>query len=257
MEGSARDVDVCVVLLITDERITSRFGQVAWLAVSEAAQLYEGGAGGELTIPIDASRVVAVRPHIGSRNASVAPVGDHESVLRPEQVAEIVREQSVTGETTVGSQGALVDQHAMVALVRDALDVAGPNMVVVTDRPLMPPPGYRYLIWEAVPGGVAMSMATLDPEYWGEWSDETTRQRIVKRRLRAALCSVLGTAIGLVRCDNPQCFLYADVDRVTRLDDFVRIGEEHFVSSLTGRGFSDQVFEHQREAVIDVAERMV
>jgi hypothetical protein len=57
-----------------------------------------------------------------------------------------------------------------------------------------------------------------------------------------------------VRCDNPSCFLYGDVDRASRLDDFVRIGNEHGVGSLTGRGFPEETSPGDEDAVVAVAE---
>ena len=243
MLTATRPVDVQLVLVLSDPSTTAEFGRCIWLAAAEASELYDPGADEWLMIPVDGDREIAVKPRISRLYAGPAPLDAQASALDEHTLRSLIGELGTT----------FVDQRALVALVGDALTLGGSNLVVVTDRPIQPPTGFRYLIWDAVPGGVAVSVATLDPKYWREPADLGERQRAVKRRLRAALCSVFGTTVGLVRCDNPWCFLYADVDRVTRLDHFVRIGEEHRVPMLTGRGFREETSATSHEAVIRVA----
>src|SRR4029453_2495881 len=111
--------------------------------------------------------------------------------------------------------------------------------LVVTDIELTPPPEGRYIIWDQFPLGAVASVAPLDPEYWREpYDSEQQRVVIAKRRVRAACVSIVGALIGLHRCQNESCFLYANVGSVVRLDEMELIGPEHGVAELTNRGFS-------------------
>lgn len=244
-------VDLQLVLLLTDPRVAADLGEPAWLAAAEAAQLYAPDEEW-LTIPVDDAREVSVKPMLRRRYIGPRPIAGTESELPYEDALNLLGEIGALSAGAKISGTSWVDQRALVALVGEALGTGDASVVVVTDRPIQPPADFRYLIWDAVPGGVAVSMATLDPRHWSEPAELPERQRAVKRRLRAALCSVLGTLIGLVRCDNPWCFLYADVDTVTRLDNFLFIGEEHGVGSLTGRGFAPETSGVEFEDVVDV-----
>ena len=249
MLAATHAVDIHLVLLLSDPGVATDLGASAWLAAAEAAQLY-ASADASLIIPVDEAREVSVKATIERWYLGPDGVAGTEPALPYAKVRDLLAELS---PATKASGTSWVDQRALVALVLEALEMDEGHTVVITDRPIQPPHDLRYLIWDPVPGGVAVSMATLDPRYWSESVDLHERRRAVKRRLRAALCSVVGTLVGLVRCDNPWCFLYADVERVTRLDDFLFIGEEHRVQSLARRGFGDEVSEGGLEAVVDVA----
>ncbi len=234
-----RPLEIWVALLLNDPE---PFGTSAWQAILDAVALFDV-EGGWIEVSEVGPGDVRLMPHVepaylGPRD--LAGVGSGLPSDRVEELLYLVQSDDPTTKAAPrrGMSGsAAVDPMALVGYVGDALRAKGP-CVVVHDRPLLPPSDLRYVIWNPVPGGVAVSFATLDPAYWGERLDDAARRDTVRRRLRAALCSVLGTAIGLVRCDNPTCFLFANVDRVTRLDAMVRIGEEHGVPALTGRGFT-------------------
>jgi len=103
--------------------------------------------------------------------------------------------------------------------------------VVVTDLVLNPPRDWRYVIWDRN----VISIAPTDPKYWN--LKESNRNDLVKHRVRTACLSIVGELIGLERCDNERCFLFKNVDSVTRLDDMVVLGPEHNIEALTNRGF--------------------
>jgi hypothetical protein len=129
------------------------------------------------------------------------------------------------------------DQRELASGARLAIGIEG-TMLLVTDQAIIPPSGLRYLIWDPVSNGAVLSTATLDPSYWGRQSSlDADRIAVMKRRTRAACITVVGAFLGLYRCDNPLCFLYGNIDSVTRLDEFVQVGPEHRVEQLTGRGF--------------------
>lgn len=233
-----RDLVIRVVLLLD---APGTFDVIAWQAIGEAAALYEVH-GGWLEVSELASSEVRLTPVIDAVYLGREPMEGAESALPPERVEELLRlvevQNSVKEAPRRGrSSSSLVDAMALVGHVGEAVGARGP-CVVVHDRPLQPPPDLRYVIWNPVPGGVAVSSAALDPAYWGERADDSQRIDAVRRRLRAALCSVLGSTIGLLRCDNPTCFLFANVSRVTSLDAMVHIGPEHGAPALTGRGFT-------------------
>jgi hypothetical protein len=135
-----------------------------------------------------------------------------------------------------------VDHSALASSIREQLnlDYSSP-LILVTNQPITPPPQWRYTIWQPVVGGVVLSTAALDPAYWegpAARDASVNRLRVLKHRTRAANAGVLGSLIGFYRCDNPACFLFADIDSVTRLDDMLYFGAEHAVPDLTGRGFA-------------------
>lgn len=234
-----RPLEIRVVLLLHDP---GPFGAAAWRACTDAVALFDV-EGGWIEVSEASGSEVRLMPRIEPVYLGPADIPGAGSALPAERVAELLQfvqavdplTKSATRRGVSGST--VVDPMALVGYVGDALDASGPCMVV-HDRPIQPPPDQRYVIWSPVPGGVAVSFAPLDPLYWGERQDDAVRQDVLRRRLRAVLCAVLGTAIGLVRCDNPTCFLFAGVDNVTQLDALVRIGEEHGVPALSGRGYT-------------------
>lgn len=240
MRDLSRPLEISLVLLLED---LEPFGSVAWQAIQDARALYQV-EGGWIEVSEAGSSEVRVAPQVEPVFLGREDLPGVRSQLPPERVAELLWQ---VGEHVPVSKGAprrgaagSVDPMALVGFVGRAVDASG-MCVVVHDRPITPPQDQRYAIWSQVPGGVAVSLATLDPLYWGEKTSEDGRRGAVRQRLRAALCSVLGVAIGMIRCDNPTCFLFANVDRVTRLDDMVRIGEEHRAPDLAGRGFTSDV----------------
>jgi hypothetical protein len=118
-------------------------------------------------------------------------------------------------------------------------------LLVFTDVEIMPPDGWRYIIWdmsdEDLGKGTLVSLAPIDPLYWR--IAERNRLSIIKHRMRSAGCSAIGSWLGLNRCDNTRCFMYEPVDSVLRLDDMVYFGEEHPFPELLNKGFSPNILD--------------
>ncbi len=147
-------------------------------------------------------------------------------------------ESDLAGMWDTIKPGTLADQAQIAQAVREWMPSDGDLLVVITDELITPPPEWRYVIWDLTPSGFVMTIAPLDPEYWGDTSaDAAARLTAIKRRTRAALLSILGTALGLRRCDNPECYLFRNVESVVRLDEMRFIGPEHDAKHLIGWGF--------------------
>ncbi len=114
-------------------------------------------------------------------------------------------------------------------------DASGAIPLVVTDLLLVPPPNYRYIIWGGDANGVVVSIPPTDPTFWR--IRESGRMAIIKHRVRTALLSSAGVLIGLQECDNERCFLFRNIDSVTRLDEMMILGPEHDLPALSQLGF--------------------
>jgi predicted Zn-dependent protease len=99
--------------------------------------------------------------------------------------------------------------------------------VIVTDRAITPPPGFRYVIWDEVPryNATVVSAATLDPHYWR--NPAAGRVMTIKNRLRSAALSITGRLLGLHACTNDECFMCGDVDSADALDFMTQLCIEH------------------------------
>jgi hypothetical protein len=101
-------------------------------------------------------------------------------------------------------------------------------VVVVTDRELQPPEGFRYVMWLPIAGGRAsvVSIATLDPVYWG--SRPSNRLATLHRRVSVACCvTIAADFLHFHRCSNPRCFLYRRVSALDSIDLMTHLGPEH------------------------------
>jgi hypothetical protein len=255
--SSGDDSEIIATVLIADDETPDELVLATWHGMVEAAALYEHQG---LALPVG-SDANADRVHVHARveriyggratfetiaglRANGTEVAEPDRVIEPEPINALATQiQDGSSAPSSPTPSRMVDQRAVIAALRVALAMEDQAAfaVAIVDRPIHPPSGFRYLIWDSVPGGVVVSIATLDPHYWGELVDVEVRAAAVKRRVRAALASVFGTALGLVRCENPSCYLYADVDRVTTLDYFRHVGEEHQVAGLTGWGYDVSV----------------
>lgn len=119
-------------------------------------------------------------------------------------------------------------------LLSERADVTVDYAIVVTDAELVPPSEWRYILWGGFPGGAVVSTAPMDPRYWGASmaDDALARRQQVKHGTRASVMSVVGSRLGLSRCDNPSCFMFAAVDNVARLAEMRTLGDEHGVIGL-------------------------
>jgi hypothetical protein len=226
------EVEITQLLLLKDQDVAEAAGRALWLALQEVGRLFSGDLeeSGPLEIPLSEG-TVHVAPVFTDRFAApIVPEGIGASATDDKLI------WTVFAEAMAGSR--TCDQRKLANGARVALGIEG-TMLLVTEQAITPSPGLRYLIWDPVYDGAVLSTATLDPSYWGRYSSfDKDRVAVMKRRTRAACITVVGAFLGLYRCDNPRCFLYGNVDSVTRLDEFVQIGPEHGIEQLTGRGFS-------------------
>jgi len=146
-------------------------------------------------------------------------------------------EKAVSSKDSTGRFRRTCDQRKLGQVVRDLIGI-GPDaglLFIVTDREITPPPEWRYIIWDDFEGGAVVSMVPTDPKYWRH--PDPGRIATIKHRVRTAALSITGQFLGLERCENPGCFLYADVGSVTNLDLMTHLGDEHELPKLAGRGF--------------------
>lgn len=243
--NSPQPIPITQLLLFGDAATARELGNVLWLALDEVRRLFSSdGAPAAFNVPLPDGSLAAVRPEIQMLLLAPVPVPSVAPEYRlaaGESRAGAVIERAL--RDAVDSRGG-VDGSALARSVQAqlGLDERIP-FVLVTDQPITPPPHWRYAIWQPVAGGGVLSTAVLDPAYWGGpalGGADVDRLLVLKHRTRAASAMVIGSLIGLYRCDNPTCFLYADADSVARLDGMLHLGAEHAVPDLTGRGFAPE-----------------
>jgi hypothetical protein len=245
--GILMTVDIELVLLFKDEEKSTKFGPALWPVFSELRRFFDpGDDDGWLDVPRGrtGSRV-GMRPRFSSRYLAPSTPGTLEPAAGPETISAERMER-------VWSRAASRDrtqQYVHDVLGDGVRELLGSDstLLVVTDQQIVPPPEFRYIIWDVFPGGAVVSLAPLDPAYWGPsdtyWRTGKAapdRVRAVKWRARTACLSIVGSLLGLNRCRNDNCYLFANIDSVTRLDSMDRLGQEHGVEALTDRGFPDR-----------------
>lgn len=236
------------VLLIRDKRKSLMFGPALWAAMREVESFYNTE---EDRIKVHRSYASEKIPRglIPGQSGIPAGFGALWSILdalagaQKNQQEEVAKEQIVPGdspEVWTDSAGkfahtydADVIAHKVGKVLRE--DNRKGTPVVVTDQELTPPKDFRYIIWGGGRDGSVVSSAPTDPKYWG--IDNPDRVSIIKHRVRTACMSVVGTYLGLSRCENYRCFLFREVDSVVALDTMVELGAEHDIGDLSGRGF--------------------
>lgn len=205
-------------LLFKDRRNSTELTPAIWAALQEVEALYT-----RLARAPRFARICLVEED-GKAAAESVTILNHELWKAIWAGARSPRARSLDQEKLARSVRPLLGPHAETA-----------NLILVTDQEITPPPEWRYILWDGWERDSIVSLAAMDPVYWGEVDDE--RSVTLKRRARAACCSAVGEVMGLERCHNPKCFLYAAVDSVLRLDDMEFIGAEHELAPLTGVGF--------------------
>jgi hypothetical protein len=119
-----------------------------------------------------------------------------------------------------------LDAGRLAELVRKQLGVPDRRrLLILTEHEITPPKDWAYILWLETPAGTVVSTAALDPDYWG--IQEPDRLKVIKHRARAACMTATGILLGFNRCDNASCYLFTEIDSVTRLDLMVAIGPEH------------------------------
>jgi len=234
-------VDIVQVLLLFDAQTSSELGLALWAALVEAERFYN------LEKPRAKFQRYYISPNTppipGLLGSALRGVGKFFSGNRMAEYAasHLSQDESLqSSESSFKAAGRYkntYDQTKLGQAVGELLSgkVEYKQLLIVTDREITPPNDWRYVIWDSINGGVVISIAPLDPKYWR--NRDPNRIATVKYRARAAVLSCIGSMLGLDRCDNPDCFLFRDVDSVSTLDLMSELGPEHHIDELKGRGF--------------------
>jgi predicted Zn-dependent protease len=252
-------IEVIQVLLLFDEEHSREYGLALWAALHEVEAFYNRtepgrrGKPGAAEQPRMNVRRLYISPYVPSPSLLNATfrmlfkAGDTQSALELLSQEERAKPEFVEAEI-VAPDERTYDQNKLVEttrrnVLRNRFGQSGEtaHLMIVTDKPITPPPEWRYIIWSFVPikelRSAVISTAPLDPGYWGD--SDPNRTAIIKDRVRTAAMCISGRFLGLHRCGDPRCFMYGKVDSVTYLDQMHRLGKEHEaeIDGLTGRGF--------------------
>jgi predicted Zn-dependent protease len=206
-----RGLAVTQVLLLRGEANQASISRSLWSVFREVGHLYNHA---EPIVELE-RRIVAdeLPPSLADK------VGPGELVRMPQdRVDELFDDAAGTFERTI-------EPRRLGRLVYEAIEPECDLMLLVVDQELAPPSDLRYVLWRYEAPVAVVSTAPMDPDYWGIADPE--REKAIKRRARAACMNIVGRALGLRQCDNPQCFLFEDVDSVLRLDLMTALGAEH------------------------------
>jgi hypothetical protein len=239
--GLQKELVIDLVIFLGSPRDSEALGPLLWSALEEV-MTYMAPVGDQwlqVPLPTRSRSVAMVRPeyrrwYLGEDPPTFDLGHGHERdphlQLRGDQSDELwgkaLQRRSRFGAQALGT--------GVAALLGEEHGIYGDFVVVVTDRELVPPPDWRYVLWDGFPGGAVISVAPMDPRYWGAAMSDSAlaRRSTVKQGARAAVMSVVGSKIGLSRCENPQCFMFAVVDSVSRLAEMRYLGPEHSVTGL-------------------------
>jgi hypothetical protein len=200
-------------MLSQPEHLTET-GPALWAMLQEVVALYN--VDGDVVLP---ERWCVMPERVPALGAVVAD--DEQIVIGRHEMDRLFETASGRYEGTLDA-GPLAERvHALLA----ERGVEPAALHLVTDQELTPPPEWRYILWDGKDDWGVVSLAPMDPNYWGMLTPDRTRQ--IKSRARAASISHVGELLGLERCKNPRCFLFANVDSVLRLDRMISIGKEH------------------------------
>lgn len=241
-------INIIQVLLLIEERNSRDYGLALWAALHEVEKLYNF-PGRRVNfrrfyvspyVPSAPNFLESAARNIGKLIGLIESGSALESLHQNERVE---KRDPVPAMELLSSRARAYDQNMLVALTREQLVREDPNQVaktsrllIVTDQLIIPPRGWRYIIWDEVEDDAVISVAPLDPEYWGD--QEPNRVATIKNRTRAAALALVGMFLDQKRCGNPRCYLYEDVDSVLTLDRMRGFGPEHSLGQeLGGRGF--------------------
>jgi hypothetical protein len=169
------------------------------------------------------------------------PRTTHDSAPDPPRDGERIQ-TTIAPAAVSGPSGRTYDQAKLAEEVRRLLRSVPSEaaLLIITDRPITPPEGWRYIIWDDLsPGLGVISTAPCDPYYWRD--TDPNRIATIKNRVRSSALTITGIHLGLERCGNPECFMFEDVDSVTAVDMMTELGPEHGHPALAGQGFEANV----------------
>jgi len=221
-------VEILQVLLFRDSETSGELGPVLWAAIKEVESLFNR----------DPRRMTFRRAYLAAEVPEVIRAevdGDHTAI-------ESALKDARRWDRTRGQYSRTYDQNLLAEFARELLGARdnADFLILVTDVEITPPAGWRYIIWDGCRNGSVLSVAPVDPAYWGSKDRDRDRLMTIKQRVRAGCCSMVGESMGLGRCTNPQCFLYGDVESAGVLDQMVYLGGEHRIAALTRRGFATE-----------------
>jgi hypothetical protein len=220
-------IEIVQVLALKRSPDSEQLGLALWSAFEEIENFYNLGEQ-----RIHCTRFVLTLDSGGSLSEVIEPLGTGTSGSTP---------GASDTDLWLGLQGKYrrtIDQEMLGSFIRNLLPPSHKKafLTIFTDQEIEPPSGWRYVIWDTISNGSVVSAAPTDPNYWRERS--SNRFGTIKHRMRTAGMSVTGIQLGLQRCENPGCLLFADVGSTIVLDSMVVLGAEHGWSSLTGFGYS-------------------
>ena len=228
-DPSKPPIHVTQVLLLRSSETSLELGASLWAATEEAGAFYNSGP----------------RPCLRIDREYLSPLVPPEATI--DAAGDPSRYSTWESSSNVWflSRGRFARTYRHEVLISAVRGLVGDTeragrLLIVTDQELMPPRDWHYVIWREGEGraDTVLSIAPLDPIYWNEPDED--RRSTVKQRARSALLCILGGWLGLEQCDNEKCFLFGNVDSVNRLDIMIKLGPEHELSGLTGRGFKAQ-----------------
>lgn len=238
--GIQKELVIDLVLTLRSHDNSAVLGPALWAGLAEVGNYFTPGSSSgwlEVPLPTRSREQAIVRPRFRRWYVATAPPPfpleeqgmDSEFVLVEEGKAREIWERSQQRRTQ--------HDHAILGpgIAAHVTDIAGTALdsaIIVVDRELIPPPDWRYVLWSSFPGGAVISIAPMDPDYWGAPAPHSRRKQEIKQGMRAAALCVAGTRIGLSRCENPGCFMFAAVDSVSRLPEMRQLGTEHTVTGL-------------------------
>jgi hypothetical protein len=232
------------VLLLFDEKNSKDYGLALWAALSEVEQFYNLN---ERRVEIRRLYIspYVPAPGIWSTVLSFLQAG-FKSPLELLRQGEQMKDEQI--QTPLPDEGLkdrnekTYDQAKLLKVTRERIMQAqnerwaNSALLIVTDRPITPPPEWRYIIWETGPAGAVLSITPLDPDYWRD--PDPRRVATIKSRVRAATLAICGGYLGLERCKNPRCYMFDEVDSVVILDRMIELGSEHPSDKSVGFGFA-------------------
>jgi hypothetical protein len=183
---------------------------------------------------LQCSRFRILSKHVTTAFSTVArekPSLDEAPKVDPDSEPTALEVRGDLWDSVRGRYSKTVDHEKLGEVVTLALRTNNkPNHVlIVTDQELTPPPKWRYVIWHYDGTIASISLAPLDPRYWGESADSLPPSRvgIIKQRIRVAGLSIVGAWLGLQRCEHPGCFMFGPIDSFVQLDDMDHLSAEH------------------------------
>jgi hypothetical protein len=143
-------------------------------------------------------------------------------------------------ESSGGAYAGTLDPEKLLGFVRNTADIGEEEpLLVVVDQKITPPSNMVYLVAKSYgprEDQTIVSTVTMDPLYWNV--PDANPLATIKQRFRAICLAFVGELLHLGHCSEPACFMYALTDNPETLDGMVRMGLEHNLPDLAGKGYA-------------------